>query len=150
MFIFVQSKINLQWRRVVTRRIVSSNNQSQSPVSKQSQLIGPVLDIEFWTTLKQPTSPTIDAMRPTKRTPHSNSHVHASIWCFFVSSGSTPDSRSALDGWSRLSKCWLERVVIRRCMSSWMSVAVMNPPVARTTGNIHVVLLFRLFAPKFK
>jgi hypothetical protein len=32
---------------------------------------------------------------------------------------------------SRLARYWLERVVVRRCMSSWMSVAVMKPPVAR-------------------
>ena len=45
---------------------------------------------------------------------------------------------------------WSERTVINRCMSSWMIVAAIKPPVPRKTGNTHVVLFFRLSAPKNK
>ena len=68
----------------------------------------------------------------------SNSHVRASIWCFFVSMA---PSTSVLR-WSP-STTWRyrsERVFICRCMSSWISVAEMKPPVARKTVNTHVVL----------
>ena len=73
----------------------------------------------------------------------SNSHVHASIWCFFVS---TAPSTSVLR-WSP-STTWRyrsERVFICRCMSSWISVAEMKPPVARKTVNTHVVLFLPIF-----
>ena len=41
-------------------------------------------------------------------------------------------------------------VVVRRCMSSWISVAAMKPQVVRTIGNTQFVLFLRLLAPRFK
>ena len=123
-----------------------ANRTTESPASKQSQLTGPKVDAEFWTMLKHPTYPTTDAKRPIRRR-HSNGHVRASIWYFFVSMAA---STSGLGSRSCLTRYWSERVVIRRCISSWMSVAVMKPPVARRAGNIQVVLFCSWLAPRFK
>ena len=126
-----------------------ANRITESPTSKQSQLTGPLFDVEFWTTLKHPTYPTTDPTRPIRRR-NNKIHVRASIWCFF--SSPTAASTSRLGCESRLTRYCLERVVVRLCMSSWMCVAVIKPPVARKTGNTHasVVLMLRLLAPRFK
>ena len=95
--------------------------------------------LEFWTTLKHPTYPTTDATRPIRRR-NSNGHVRTSIWF------------SSYHHWTgRFDICIRQPgsfdkvfVVIRRCMSSWISVAAMKPQVVRTIGNTHVVLFLRL------
>jgi hypothetical protein len=49
MFIFVQVENNLQWRHVIPRRLPSpyANRITENPASKKSQLIGPMVDVEF-------------------------------------------------------------------------------------------------------
>ena len=128
-----------------------ANRTTESPTSKQSQLTGPKDDAEFWTMLKHPTYPTSDAKRPIRRR-NSNGHVRTSIRYFFFSTPAAASTSPLPTGsWSRLARYWLEMVVIHRCMSSWISVAVMKPPVDRRIGNTHIVPFFKLkwLAPRF-